>query len=401
MKSLALRVLLVVLALAAQAGAGYTIWGLDRQNMADRAASSAIDHQARLLESSLAEVASSQQAYVAAGQDVDFWVRKAGGVLQSLPNDLATLRQAVRTPDAQAALESVTEQLTGLARLDERARELVKAGQQLSASDLIFTDGAQIVGRSMVLLNDARTREIANGGATEATRRWTALYLAGGALSISLLVLLALVAVPKVGTAETEADEDDEGAGLGLSRVPRAPGRVASERLGSAQEPAVPVKGPRETIPSVLSETARLCTALAGVREMAELPQLLEQAAKLLDAAGLIVWIADRPGGDLHAAVAYGYSAQILARMGSVAANADNATATSFRTGTVQSVPGDVEINGALAVPLSTALGVAGVLAAEVRHRREVDHATRELAIIIAAQLATLFTPAPASGAHS
>jgi hypothetical protein len=401
MKSLAVRVLLVVLALAAQGAAGYKVWSLDRATSADRAAVSAIDQQIRQLVAGISELGGAQQAYVAAGQDADFWIRKAGGLLQSLPGALTTLRQSIGTPETSGALESVTEQLTALARLDERARDLVKSGQQLSASDLVFTDGAQIVARSTALLNDARTRELTRRDSAEATRKWTAVYFAGGAVGVTAIMLLALVAIPRPGPAQQDEDVvAGDTRGLGLSGVPRPADRVAEVEAAPAASPAKLAEEARPVARPVLGDAARICISLTTVKEMAELPPLLEQTARVLDAAGVIVWIADRPGGELHAAIAHGYSAQILARMGAVAASADNATATAFRTGTIQSVPGDGDVNGALAVPLTTSVGIAGVMAAEVRHGRESDQVTRDLAAIIAAQLATLFTPAAAAEDH-
>ena len=55
--------------------------------------------------------------------------------------------------------------------------------------------------------------------------------------------------------------------------------------------------------------------------------------------------------------------------------------------------------NGAVVVPLMTPAGCVGVLAAELRHGGERREATRALATIVAAQLATLVSAAPSAGA--
>jgi hypothetical protein len=55
---------------------------------------------------------------------------------------------------------------------------------------------------------------------------------------------------------------------------------------------------------------------------------------------------------------------------------------------------------GAIAVPLVTANGCTGVLAAELRETKMVSDATA-LARIIAAQFATIIAPTPAVGARA
>ncbi len=342
--------------------------------------------------SGLAELNTAEQAYVAAGQGEDFWFQKATALIQDLGTGVTSLRQMVRTPEAAGELESVVEQLGSLGQLDERARDLIRSGQRLSGSDLVFTEGAQSIGRISILVNEARAKELAARSAAEAAFRRIESYFAGGAAGIALLAVIVLLPIPRKASQEAEeAVATDVGSGLGLSRVEPAP-----KAAPASQPPANPFAMPPPSLGDAadLGGTARLCSSLARVREMTELPALLEQAAKLMDASGLIVWVAEKPGGELRPAVAHGYSASVLARLGIIKAEADNATAVAYRTGTLQAVGGDALTNGALVVPLATSVGVAGALAAELRHGRENDAATQSLATIVAAQLSTLFTPA-------
>ena len=128
-----------------------------------------------------------------------------------------------------------------------------------------------------------------------------------------------------------------------------------------------------------------------------DLPALLARAARLLDASGVIVWVADRAGTALFPAVAHGYSAALLARMHSIPRDADNAAAAAWREGAERSVAAQGQAPGALVTPILTAEGCVGVLAAETLNGAERRAATRAVATIIAAQLATFVTTLPAS----
>jgi hypothetical protein len=94
----------------------------------------------------------------------------------------------------------------------------------------------------------------------------------------------------------------------------------------------------------------------------------------------------------------HGYSGASIVRIGSIPTQADNATATAWRTGETQVVSGNDEAPGALVAPIVTAEGCVGVLAAELREGRESRADVRALAAIFSAQLATFVTALPAGG---
>jgi cytoskeletal protein RodZ len=146
-----------------------------------------------------------------------------------------------------------------------------------------------------------------------------------------------------------------------------------------------------------LAAAAYLCTELGRVVETRDVPPLLEGAAKILNAIGLIVWVWDPQGTALRPALAHGYSDDVLAQLPGVRPDADNATATAFRSEETRIVSGSDLASGAVVVPLMTPAGCGGVLAVELRHGREHNEAVRALAMIFAAQLATLigFVPLP------
>jgi hypothetical protein len=166
---------------------------------------------------------------------------------------------------------------------------------------------------------------------------------------------------------------------------------------------AVPVDEPEMTDPRPLPPPdvsvepaqdllafAELCTALARVDGGTDIVPLLEEATRLLDAVGVIVWIWDARAVELRPAVAHGYSDRVLAQLPRVDRDTNNATAAAFRAAQTCVVHSTPDSSGALVVPLMTPAGCAGVLALELQQGREARDEVRALAMIFAAQLATL-----------
>lgn len=150
-----------------------------------------------------------------------------------------------------------------------------------------------------------------------------------------------------------------------------------------------PVRAPSQPEPD-LSAAAHLCTELGRVYETREAAPLLQGAARILDAVGLIVWVWDPQRTELRPVLAHGYSDKVLAQLPSVRRDADNATAAAFRSAQTCIVNGSDLASGAVVVPLMTPAGCVGVLAVELPHGSEQRESVRALATIFAAQLATL-----------
>ena len=108
------------------------------------------------------------------------------------------------------------------------------------------------------------------------------------------------------------------------------------------------------------------------------------------------MWVADRAGTSLFPILAEGYAPHVLARMGSIGRDADNAAAAAYRQGELRTVPAHDSLPGAIVAPIITGDGCVGVLAAEMRHGTERDEATQAITAILAAQLATFVTAVPA-----
>jgi hypothetical protein len=151
---------------------------------------------------------------------------------------------------------------------------------------------------------------------------------------------------------------------------------------------------PHPAGPDLLA-VAHLCTELGRVESRTDTAPVLREAARLLDAVGLIIWIWDPVAVELRPALAHGYSERVLAQIPRVDRETDNATAAAFRSAQTCVVAGSDLGSGALVAPLITPAGCVGVLAIELQNRAEDKESVRALAMILAAQLAALVGTAP------
>jgi transcriptional regulator with XRE-family HTH domain len=176
----------------------------------------------------------------------------------------------------------------------------------------------------------------------------------------------------------------------GLSRYGRRllhAGKSAVEDLGVADRISVKAQAPFQ--PDLLA-AAHLCTEFSRIVETSEAAPLLQEAARILDAVGLIVWVWDATATELTPTLAHGYSDRLLAQLPRVRRDTNNATAAAFRSAQMSVVSGSDLANGALAVPLMSPLGCVGVLAVELQHSSAQSESVRALVTIFAAQLARL-----------
>jgi transcriptional regulator with XRE-family HTH domain len=179
----------------------------------------------------------------------------------------------------------------------------------------------------------------------------------------------------------------------GIDRTPVTP-PVSFEPDVTAPVSREPeMTAPVSSEPDLLA-AAHLCTELGRVEGTREAAPLLQEAARLLDAVGLIVWVWDPHGMELTPALAHGYSDRVLAQLPRVRRDADNATAAAFRSAEPCVVNGNTLTSGALVVPLMTPTGCGGVLAIELQHGSAQKASVRALVTIFAAQLARLVSVA-------
>ncbi|BCS36001.1 hypothetical protein TBR22_A52380 [Luteitalea sp. TBR-22] len=355
----------------------------------------------------------AQQAYLAKGQGLDFWEARFAEAMAGLTQGLTALRaQAEGQPAAIEALDDADRALKVYEGIDRKIRGFVVNGTDLMAADTVYEDGLKTstIVRTKV---DEAVAALVGPARTGYDQRRLQYVLAGTAAGAGLLVSLLLLPTGRSEepAVELHAPESslhlNERAGRvdapvaapaaeGLSLAP--PARVEAPAPAPAPAPAaVAVTAPAEPRrvagvvgDDALDATARVCTDLARVKDADELRDALGRAARLLDAAGVIVWVTDATGKSLKPLLTYGYPDEALRRIPTLPRDSDNATAAAWRAAVTQVVDATETAPGAIAVPLLVPQGCVGVLAAEIRHGREAAAATRALAQIVAAQLAVL-----------
>ena len=430
MSSRSVRILLLLGAFGVVLAAGFVLVSSERALSARKIAHASFDVRARAVATSLARLGSAQQAYVAEGQDGSHWMAQANEHLAAVDRGLQEMAGQAGADETRTAVQAAAASLERFRSLDSRARTHVQNDQQLIASDVIFTESARPLGEAAAHVAAAADHERADADAAMSSLRSRQLYAALGAAAVLLLVVLLLVPVPEgevdVLTAMKALTESaplrpqaapaskprlepaafhEEGSSARL--LPKTPGpqpaaaarpeATTASAMTASPAPLSPTSSPPPALPSVnLAEASRLCAELARVVDAGGVTSILARAADVLDARGMIVWVADTPGTALYPTFAHGYPAAVLLRLGSLPADADNATAAAWRTGEAVTIEGNTDAPGALVTPIVTSQGCVGVLAAELQHGAESREEIRALATIFAAQLATVVTPVDA-----
>ncbi len=423
MQSRAARLILLCLFLAAIITASFLFWKGNNDAAVAAAQARSFDESARALERGVLELRAAQLGYAAAGQPGDRWIGKVTQGLDALRNDIKALRGEATVPEAHAAIDAAMAALNEFAKSDKRAVDYVRADSRLLASDVVFGDGLERSDTALASLEQARLAEVrAREAAVGVFKQRQVFAMAAGAAAAVLAVLLLIpmarpvpVAAPvqaartvepvrSVAAVRAPGGEEaiDEIVSL-PQRIPSPEPTLASLTPADTSGPPAPEAqvepAPAESLRLRFAPTtdfagvASLCADLARVVDTRALPSLLDRTALLLDASGIILWIADPEGRELNPIFAQGYPQQLVNRLGTIPREAENATAAAFRTSLLQTVMADEISGGAIAAPLVTAGGCVGVMAAEVRHDSEREGAMLAAATIVAAQLATLVGP--------
>jgi hypothetical protein len=436
------RILVLLMTVAVTAGVVWRATGNEQARGRLRHAAQRIDATAADAIFELVDLRSSLHAYVAPGQGIDFWSKRAQAQLDSINTRLRDLEPA--TSAAGHPLETALSSVDGLTAAEKRARTAVEDGQPLIAGDIVFSDTRGLIDAAVRDLSDARQAMARAESAREGASANEQSLLAGGLIAVWIFALIVLLPTPSaqpVAVASTFSLSDQEGLSAsaqgGRDELRRdrqsASAHVDPDELrrdrhpASAQgdrdelrrdrpEAAVVVPPARETQPdepaaraaaptdrsapqsdesvaALLETTARLCTDIGRVADASDLSPLLERAAGVLGATSVVVWLVAPDGQRLVPATAHGYDETQLGRMGSIGTDDDNLTATAFRTSGPTHVSANGHVPGAVAVPILSASGTSGVLAAEVPAGTDLPRA-EALAALIAAQLAGLFPAA-------
>jgi hypothetical protein len=410
-----LRILLLMAAFGAALAGSFVVYKAERARAAADQAAAAFDAQTRAVLDEIGRLRGAQQAYVAHGQGAPFWMREAEEALARVDRGVAELAQVASSDATRSAVQAAGASLEQFRTLDARARRFVANGQPLVASDVIFTDSLAAVTATSSHLKGAADSERAERGADAAAMATRVLFAAAGAGAVLLLAVMLLVPVPEpevdVLTAMRALTETGQAKGPVATATPAAPAtRPKSEPVGDAESsarlvarkpvdpPAPPPPVPEPPRPSIsLNEASRICAELARITSAGDIPGLLARAASVIGARGVIVWVADDQGVVLYPLFTHGYPQAVLVRLGTLSADANNATAAAWRAGDLTVVESTREAPGAVVAPIVTAQGCVGVLAAELASGGENRDDVRAMAVIFAAQLATVVTPVTAS----
>jgi hypothetical protein len=376
MNSRLIRVLIVIIGITIGLTASYFLKNIDSDINAHRTSIDTLREQAAALSATIADVRAGQFAYVARGQGEAFWMSRVESLIPALQKQAAAFGASLTTPAAQSAFARASAALENFRTLDSRVKEFVQSDNSLLAADLIFSDGLESTATASTQVMAALNAELQTRNSSVAALRGRQFAVLGGGAGVFLLLMIGLAITAAAANASSEPEV--------AAAPPAEPVRFEA-----------PLPKARPAVTPKLLSTAQLCSELARVAESRQLPNLLERAAKVLDASGIIVWVAEPSRQALVAAISHGYEDKVVARMGNIHRDANNAAAAAYRSSEVRTVAGDAFTSGAVIVPLMTSDGCVGVLSAEMKGGAERDESSQALASIFAAQLATLVaTPA-------
>ena len=394
MRSRPARLTLGAFALIGMGAAAFFLIQSEKQISQRRTRFRALDQRAREAAGVIADVRAAQQAYVAAGQGVAFWMPKVASLLDEAVHSVDALRASADSPAAREFLLRAAATLTEFGNVDRRARDYLMAEQPLMAGDVVFTEGGETAAQAGREIEAARLGEYQALDESEAGLRRQETFALGGAAAVSVVVMILL--------ASRAPDRAQEGLAADTSsgETPVADGELL---LHGAPPPMAVSAGdvPHQSV-LALKAAAQLCTELGRVSDLGELRRLLVRAARALDASGLIIWVGSPAGADLRPVLAHGYAPHTLARMPAVPRSADNAAAAAYRTSALQIVmsrPG--ASRGAVVAPLLSPDGCIGALTAEINDRGETSDTVQALAEIFAAQLASVLASSSAPTASA
>jgi hypothetical protein len=368
------RIVLLLVLIASGAGAVLSAWNASRQIAElDRSQRELSDSVDRLLET-LDAVGTAQQAR---GASFDDDPGNAARLIDHIRVEVESLRPHVRSIEGGRVLQSVATSIGTLRDIDARAQEHLRLGQDLMAADLLSSDGRtadEAIASGLRTIRASEHDAFATARAEALDSFWTI----GGAVAAFWVVgLILLTRQPRV-----VVQEDPASTALAQHTL------LGPEDSGQDSEQAPHLD---------LQAAADVCTAIGQMTRADDLPRLLKQAATVLEASGVVVWMA--AGEELFAAAAFGYPAHVSQKLGPINRAAVNATAAAWRSGTLQTVSGRGAERSALAAPLLGPERCVGVLAVEVGVGQEEQAVTRAVTNLIAAQLAAALAGWPAASA--
>ena len=374
-----LRYGLVVLLFATTAGAAAFAWTADRE-LADLTAR---EHAAAArfdgLVLSIARFDAAQQTFDPARESEADWFVRVRRLLVRIQSETAGLHGS---PESAAAARTFDDITARVASAVQRAEENYQAGHDLMAADLVQDEGRPGAEAMRAAILEWRAAE---AGAVETARTallrqlWSVLGGAAAFWALGVLLLAPRGASSTVAAAEAAPVESQPAGDAPLSLSLQAP------------TPPAPAAPPPTTID--LGPAAALCADIARADTAAAFDALLERAAGVLGASGLVVWL-KAPGDELIPAVVHGYGPEAQAYIGNLPLADSTLTTRAWHSGALQSSAGDTRSHAALAAPMYQGAQPTGVFAVELTSHAEATPDIRALTAILAAQFAGAMAPA-------
>ena len=359
------RFVIALVAIAAAGAAGYRIFQHEQQLARVDASTRAGAYAAESAISTISEIKAALHAYVAEGQEHDFWTARASMLIDKLRGSFADIDHAA-TANGVADTEEL-DLSDRLAAAEKRARAHLSAGRLLLAGEIIFTEARDLLDAMRIGIAGRRDAFVQAADRQRAEMRREQALLALGAAAVLAMAVLVLVpvgriAVPERGTVSvappepvvrdhrtapvaagaTDAPKLDRHPKVRVGSIPPssdpsvspvAPSAAPApqHRTAPAVPPAPVASVPPNSVP--LAEAAAVCTDLGRVSQSNEISALLGRAAEVLTASGVIVWVASENRDELFPAAGSGYDERLFERIGSIRRDASNITAAAFRGG--------------------------------------------------------------------
>lgn len=352
----------------------------------ERAAAGALTFDVGDLTDMVIAMQGAQRGYVATGQAATDWYGRVTGMMDEIATRIGKRHAAAVDPEAIAAYAGASEALARFKKIDGQIRTAIEQRDSLHASDLVYMDSVTSAQKLIDALKAALSKELAAIEAGISRLDWMR-----SGLTTAGLIFVVGVAV-YFGRAATR--QTGKGAPSTAQMLRDLPPPV---KTGAAAVPptiaGASVQLPPVMRPANLTAAAELCVDLGRVMDSNEVPVLLDRAASVLDARGIVLWAIDSDGARLHPSICHGYPEKIVRKLRPLQIDADNVTSLAFRSTLPQSMNGASSTDtAAIAVPLMTGGGCVGVLAAELRHNRPPAD-LMPVARILGAQFSTLITP--------
>jgi hypothetical protein len=377
----------LLIGLLATAGLSYRAFEDEQALTSARHAAVAADQTVNETAELLLDLRASLHAYVAPGQGLPFWGKRAQEGIDSLRQRIIALDEIVapRGGSLAQSLDAVDQ----LAAAERRARTYVSRDEMQLAGDAIFTEIRDVLAATTSDIQTLRAGFKREHEDQAAAIRREQTMLAGGALAMWIVIALLLVPIEARAALEDPAQWRNE-----LKETLKKPLPVETPKVLD------PVPAPAPALPAVsigeLRTVSEICSDLSALADTGALSGALARVNAVMNATGLIVWVASNDGSSLSPVATHGFDPNMVNRIGRIPRDSANVTAAAFRESAPKVSPPTATSPAALAVPMYGPTGPTGVLSVELKAGQNAEEATVALAAIVAAQLATLAMPIPA-----